>query len=56
MSAARTVLSVALPIKMVTAMAPSKTELMNLCLVVLIIPFTMPLWDLVVYTTLEQYV
>jgi len=29
---------------------------LNLLLVVLIVPFTMPLWDLVVYRTLGQYI
>ena len=56
MSAARAVVSVALPVKMVTAVATANAALLNLLLVVLIVPFTVPLWDLGVYRTLGQYI
>ncbi len=39
MSAARTVLSIALPVKMVTAMAPANAARMNVRLVVLMVTF-----------------
>ena len=45
---------IALPVKTVTVMAQANAELMNVRLVVLIIPFTMPLWALVVHRTLGQ--
>ena len=39
MSAARAVVSAALPVKMVTAMAPANAVLTNVRLIVLIVPF-----------------
>ena len=55
MSAAWTVVSVALPMNMVAAMAAANAASMNLRLVVLIVSFIKLLCDLVVYRTLGQY-
>src|SRR5439155_10974868 len=55
MSAAWTVVSVALLMNMVAAMAAANAASMNLRLVVLIVSFIKLLCDLVVYRTLGQY-
>src|SRR6266704_1510367 len=55
MSAAWTVVSVALPMNMVAAMAAANAASMNLRLVVLIVSFIKLLCDLVIYRTLGQY-
>ena len=51
----RAVVSAALPVKMVTAMAPANAALTNVRLIVLIVPFAISLGDLVVYGTLGLF-